>query len=182
VPVREVFHRRAQPSRHLFNHILSSLPLRAIVIAFYHLVRFLEASFPTHVESGPRCLLARSWQSYQSWQRPRLDQERKTVSCERGTTSSPAPLPRFCSSPAAIPSSFCPSAFNRYSNRSYSRVHSACTSLALPRHRHLRRAPAGRSLCRNSSHCVPQRTTTLVYQHHTPSHHCSGTTIAERIC
>jgi hypothetical protein len=104
VPVREVFRRRAQPSRHLFNHILSPLPLRAIVIAFYRLVRFLEASFPTHVESGPRCLLARSWQSYQSWQRPRLDQERKTVSCERGTTSSPAPLPRFCSSPAAIPS------------------------------------------------------------------------------
>lgn len=60
--------------------------------------------------------------------------------------------------------------------------HSACTSSALPRHRHYRRAPAGRSLCRNSSHCVPQPTTTLVYQHHTPLHHCPGTPIAERIC
>jgi len=84
-----------------------------------------------------------------------------------------AALARFSflsSTPAALPSSFCPSAFSQVLLPEDTCLYSqpAQPISLLPRHRsrHRCRAPAGRSLCRNSSPIAFRSpTTTLVYQH-----------------
>jgi hypothetical protein len=134
---------------------------------------------PTHVESAPRCLRSAflvkvaTLQNAPYWAR---SQERRTSPpANVDHPLLPHPL-RFCSStPAALSSSFCPSAFTTHPL--LQRTHPASSSsaprpsLGCPVTCTVCRLGllARRSLCTNSAHCVPHtRTTTLVYPHPIP--------------